>query len=161
MDPLSITANVVTVLQVTNSIISLCYEVRSALRQSPWSLTRTIDEIRDLRNVLENLDHVCGSLDSSKTPDATRLRSFQLLCESENGPLSRCLRELSSLQKKIAAKSNVSAPCTLMEKTRMFAQVMGWQLKENDVKAALGRIERCKNTILLALTADETYAAFV
>jgi hypothetical protein len=155
MDPLSVVANVITVLQVANSIIVICYEVRSAIKQSPWSLTRVIDEIRDLRNVLESLENICGTLDSSKSSDATRLRSFQLLCGSETSPLARCLQELSSLEKKIATNKVTPGKSTLLFKTRALTQVMGWQLKEGDAKVALERIERCKNTIQLALTADE------
>lgn len=156
MDPLSVVANVVTVLQVANSIISVCYEVRSALKQTPWSLTQLIDEVRDLRNVLETLENTCGKLDSSNDLDATRVRSFELLCEPETGPLARCYQELSNLEKTItSSKRNVGKPKPF-SKARAFTQVMGWQLKENEAKSSLERIERCKNTILLALTADET-----
>ncbi|KAI4659135.1 uncharacterized protein J4E78_005559 [Alternaria triticimaculans] len=134
MDPLSVTANVITVLQVANSVITICYEVRSALKQSPWSLTRTIDEIRDLRNVLESLEQVCRALDTSKESDTARFRTFQLLCESETSPLSRCLQELLDLEKKINSGKQTPGRSTLLAKARVFAQVMGWQLKEGDAK---------------------------
>ncbi|KAI4678733.1 uncharacterized protein J4E84_008551 [Alternaria hordeiaustralica] len=148
MDPLSVTANVITVLQVANSIITICYEVRSALKQSPWSLTRTIDEIRDLRNVLESLEQVCRALDTSKESDTARFRTFRLLCESETSPLSRCLQELSDLEKKINSGKQTPGRSTLLAKARVFTQVMGWQLKEGDAKVCLERIER-KMTISL------------
>ncbi|KAI4932040.1 uncharacterized protein J4E92_003939 [Alternaria infectoria] len=134
MDPLSVTANVITVLQVANSIITICYEVRSALKQSPWSLTRTIDEIRDLRNVLESLEQICRALDTSKESDTARFRTFQLLCESETSPLSRCLQELLDLEKKINSGKQTPGRSTLLAKARVLAQVMGWQLKEGDAK---------------------------
>ncbi|KAI4644263.1 hypothetical protein J4E93_006163 [Alternaria ventricosa] len=137
MDPLSVTANVITVLQVANSIITICYEVRSALKQSPWSLTRTIDEIRDLRNVLESLEQVCRALDTSKESNAARFRTFQLLCESETSPLSRCLQELLDLEKKINSDKQTPGRSTLLAKARVFAQVMGWQLKEGDAKMTI------------------------
>jgi hypothetical protein len=156
MDPLSVTANIITVLQVANSIISICYEVRSALNQSPWSLTRIIDEIRDLRNVLETLENACGNLSSTNALDSARFRNFRLLCDTESSPLSRCLRELSNLEKKIAPDKRSAGKSKFLSKTRALSQVLGWQLKEEDAKLCLGRIERCKSTIILALTADET-----
>ncbi|KAH4986916.1 hypothetical protein HBH69_015840 [Parastagonospora nodorum] len=154
MDPLSITANIITVLHVANSIISVCYEVRSAVKQSPWSLTRTIDELRDLRNVLESLETAYNALDRAKSVDETRVRSFRLLCDSEASPLARCLQELSMLERKIT-KNGRGTP-RLFSKAHAITQVIGWQLKENDARLSLERIERCKNTIILALTADET-----
>ncbi|KAI4606225.1 hypothetical protein J4E80_010202, partial [Alternaria sp. BMP 0032] len=158
MDPLSVTANVITVLQVANSIITICYEVRSALKQSPWSLTRTIDEIRDLRNVLESLEQVCRALDTSKESDTARFRTFQLLCESETSPLSRCLQELSDLEKKINSGKQTPGRSTLLAKARVFTQVMGWQLKESDAKL----IKPCRALLLdirkMTISLNETTA---
>ncbi|KAI4952850.1 hypothetical protein J4E86_006386 [Alternaria arbusti] len=160
MDPLSVTANVITVLQVASSIITICYEVRSALKQSPWSLTRTIDEIRDLRNVLESLEQVCRALDTSKESDTARFRTFQLLCESETSPLSRCLQELLDLEKKISSGKQTSGRSTLLAKARVFAQVMGWQLKEGDAKTQL--IKPCRALLLdirkMTISLNETTA---
>ncbi|PSN71840.1 hypothetical protein BS50DRAFT_236580 [Corynespora cassiicola Philippines] len=152
MDPLSVTANVITVLQLANSIISICYDVRANLNKAPWSLTRVADEIKDLRNVLEQVEKASERLDQSCTADSKQLCVFKLLVEPENGPLARCHEELAILEKKIVSSYGHR---TSISKQRAFLQVMGWQLKESDAKACLARIDRCKSTILMALTADE------
>ena len=154
MDPLSLTANVITVLQLANSILSVCYDVRATIKRAPWSLTRVLDEIRDLRNVLEKLEEISEKWDDSCNPDEKRLRAFTLLSEPDVGPLARCHQELVALEKKIASSYGSG---NSISKLRAFIQVMGWQLKENDAKACLERVDRCKTTILLAMTADEAY----
>jgi hypothetical protein len=151
MDPLSVTANIVTVLQVANSILSICYEYRAAIKEAPWSLTRIVEEIKDLRNVLERLEQVTDRVDALRCQEVEKFRPFQLLCEPETGPVAQCHHELCDLEKKISYPSEAAKP----SKRRVFIQVMGWQLREKDAKAHIERIERCKKTILLAITADE------
>ncbi|OCL09904.1 hypothetical protein AOQ84DRAFT_403155 [Glonium stellatum] len=152
MDPLSITASIIAVLQATSSIVSVCYEFRAALKKSPWSLTCVMDETRDLRNVLENLEHLSKRLDEPSVADAKRRRAFSLLCDPNIGPLTRCHQELSFLENKIVSSSGYGKADT---KRRTFMQVIGWQLKECDVKLCLERIQKCKDTLLLAITTDE------
>ena len=152
MDPLSITANIVTVLQLANSILSVCYEYRAALQKAPWSLTRVVDEVKDLRNLLENVEHVVEPLDEGNFEDTKRLRTFAILCDPESGPLIRCHQELALLERKIVSSYGIGRSTS---KRKAFIQVMGWQLREHEAKECLERIDRCKSTILLAMTADE------
>lgn len=152
MDPLSFTANILTVLQATNSVIHLCYEFRAALQQAPWSLTRIVDEFTDLRNVLESLEQLSERPTGSCSGNNPKLRSFQLLCEPESGPLARCLQEVLNLEGKILGPKGITRK---FSKMRAMVQVLGWQLHEDEATTCLQRIHRCKSTIQLALTADE------
>jgi len=152
MDPLSLVANVITVLQAANSIITMCYECRAAVRKAPWSLTKVLEEMRDLRAVLESLMYVAERCVESPGRDYPQLRALDLLCDPNTGPLTRCEQELLYLEKKIKPCGDVKKR---ISKPRALLQVMRWQLKENEAKAILKRIERCKITIALAMTADE------
>jgi hypothetical protein len=152
MDPLSLTANIITVLQAANSIVSVCCEFRAALQRAPWSLTRVVDEIKDLRNVLESLEQMSEKLGESGNDDAHRLRAFQMLCEPKTGPLACCQQEMVVLERKILGANGIAKP---FSKRRAFMQVVTWQLEEHDAKQCLERIHRCKSTIQLALNADE------
>lgn len=151
MDPLSLTSSIITVLHLVNSIVAVCYEFRSALKDTPWSLTDIVDEIRDLRNILETLERI-SEQQTSNPVDKSRLRSLNVICEPETGPLASCVKVLLSLQKKIEPRA-----CSgkVPSKRRALMQVMGWQLNESETRATLQRIERCKSTIILALTEDE------
>jgi hypothetical protein len=151
MDPLSITASIIAVLQATNAVISLCYDFRAALQHTPWALTRTIEEARDLRNVLETLENLSKALQDDKSRNSKRMPSFQLLCEPE-GPLDTCLRELTHLTSKIIPPSSVERPDS---KRRALIRALDWKFKDADAKTSLERIERCKSTLSLAITADK------
>lgn len=40
-------------------------------------------------------------------------------------------------------------------KRRAIIQAVGWKLKDGDARECLERIDRCKNTLSLAMSADE------
>jgi hypothetical protein len=158
MDPLSITAGIITVLQVTNTIISICYDYKAALKKAPWPLTRVLDEAKGLRSVLESLEQhvVDGSMASSPFPSSKSQGAFKLLFELDRGPLAACLRELTTLEGLLGPSKRASK---LGSMGRAFDLALGWTLKDSDVRLCLERIERCKSSLLLAITADEAYVA--
>jgi len=150
MDPLTITTGVIAILQATSAIISLCYDFKAALKNEPWSLTTTINGLKDLRNVLEKLEELTQNfnmpLSSSNRP------IFELLSNSDDGPLVICERELSFLEKKIRAStySEING-----SRSKAILQALRWQFKDKDAKECMDRIERCKTTLSLALSADQ------
>ena len=144
MDPLSVTAGVVAVLQAANAVISLCYDFRAAIKNSPWALTRILDEVRDLRNVLETIEQL--------SPGAEERPLLQMLIDPKYSPLTACFYELSALEQKINVTSNTTWP---FKKRIALAKAISWKLNENEVKECLAKIERCKSTLSLAITADE------
>jgi Fungal N-terminal domain of STAND proteins len=149
MDPLSITASIIAVLQATTAVLSICYDYRSAIKHHPWGLAKAIDEVRDLRNILESLE-----LLSSKSDDGsdTRLSNLRLLCKQETGPLQGCLAELHQLEKKITSPKWSNQ---LGKRRKALIQAIGWQVKDGDVQQSLQHLNRFKTTLNLALTADE------
>jgi hypothetical protein len=151
-DPLSISASIIAVLQATNSVVSLCYGFRAALKKAPWSLTRIIDQVKDLRNTLETLDRLADTIDDRSPEEAKKRPVFRLLCEPKEGPLATCLRELAYLEEKIMSSSRFG---NTGSKRRAFIQAVGWQLNDRDAMLCLERIERCKSSLNLAITADE------
>lgn len=66
MDPLSISASIIALLQATSALISVCYDFRACIKNAPWSLTRVIDEVKSLRNILETLDRLTDSIENDK-----------------------------------------------------------------------------------------------
>lgn len=146
MDPLSISASVITILQTTTAIISVCYNVRAALRNEPWSLTRIITELKAFRSILESLEELVQGLNQPQS--SGRGRIFELISSSDNGPLVICQRELDILDKKLRVASHTE---TNLSKRKAVLQALRWQLRDKDAKACLERIERCKTTLSLAL----------
>jgi hypothetical protein len=156
MDPLSISASIIALLQATTTVISICYDFRACIKNIPWSLTRVIDEVKSLRNVLETLEELSQS---HLNTDVKRRPVFELLCDQENGPLVSCERELGHLEEKVMGKGWVEKVGGVVGgkdrgKRQAFMKAMGWRLKDGDARECLDRIERCKNTLSLAISAD-------
>ena len=152
MDPLSINASIIAVLQATHAVISVCYDYRSAVKNSSWELPKVIDELTSLRNILETLERLARKAESADPVAESRLPNLKWLCEGPAGPLVTCLKEVEALEKKLApppwsgqAKSKRSA----------FIAALGWPLKKEDTKKTLENIERSKNTLNLAITGDQ------
>ncbi|KAI0808837.1 hypothetical protein GGR55DRAFT_680053 [Xylaria sp. FL0064] len=151
MDPLTISTGIITLLQATTAIITTCYDFRAALKKAPWSLTKIVEELKGLRSILEGLDEL--ALDC-EDPERLGMRPALEICMNpDNGPLVICLRELTNLDQKLRFSSYAG----ISGRKRMAAiQALGWQLSEKDAKECLERIDRCKNTLSLALAGDTT-----
>jgi len=155
MDPLTIATGVITILQATTTLISICYDYRAALKDEPWTLTDIIAELKALRNIIETLeDSFQRSLASKESKKADRWPSS--LSNMVDGPLVTCQRELWILDKKIRSAGLGEAEAS---KRGALLKALKWQLKEKDVKECLERIERCKSTLILALQEDQMYVA--
>lgn len=151
-DPLSITAGIVAVLQATNKVLEICYNFKAALRNGPWGLSQTIEEVRDLRAVLEQLDALADIPYSDDESALGKIWSnLSLLCKAQNSPLETCTQELRCLEKKVVASWSSKAGL----KQRALKRAFSWSLREDEIKQSLQRIERCKATLSLAITADE------
>ncbi len=150
MDPLSVTASIVAVLQTANAIISLCYDCKSVVKGTPWALTQTITELQDLRHVLETLDSLAEA-DEKPQSSIYKSRSLEILCDPQSGPLVTCRRELQHLSTLVGLDTNATSD----SRRRAVLRAVQWQFREKDVKHCLERIERCKTTLGLAITADE------
>ncbi|KAK8017904.1 hypothetical protein PG991_007094 [Apiospora marii] len=150
MDPLTITTGIVTLMQATTAIISLCYDFRAALDDIPWSLTRLVEELKGLRNILEALDELAMGWNRESRP--THQAALETCLNPNSGPLCICLRELNALE----ATLKLSGLAGVTGKRRVAAiKVISWRLKDKDAKECLDRIERCKSALSLALAGDE------
>jgi hypothetical protein len=159
MDPLSVTASIIACLQAANAVVSVCLDYRAALNQAPWGLAKAIEEIRDLRNVLESVECLADQSNSQSvqvnSDKKRQWTSLELLC-SDHGPLQHCAAELSRLEKKLCAPKWTQS---LGKKRKALIQAVGWQVRDSDMKESLKTLGRYKATITLALTADEVCVA--
>lgn len=152
MDPLSVTASVIAVLQVANTVISVCYDFRAAIKDAPWALTRIMSSINELRLILGRLEQVAN--ESELTFDDTnvaRLTTLEVLCR-EGGAISNCFQELVALEKKLVPGSWAG---NAGSKRRALIQSIGWQFKGKDAEETLQRLEGYKSTLNLAITMDQ------
>ena len=141
MDPLSVTASVIAILQISGAIITICYDYRSRIKDAQKEASRIINDLNSLRHVLDSLFVLLE--DESEHKPVQRSALDKLV--GDDGPLGRCLVELNVLEKKLKPK----------EGWRAAKASILWPLNNSDVKKVLQDIDSTKSTIQLALAADQ------
>jgi Fungal N-terminal domain of STAND proteins len=149
MDPLSITANVIAILQLTSTIISSCTAYISAVKDAPKDLRAIMIEVGSLQAIIRVID--------LPTPDQAHSRLLESL-RGPSGPLDRCKEALKALSKLLdehnTEQGTDDTRPTKRAKTLPSITTLAWPLKRNKAKDLLEEIGKYKSTISLALTAD-------
>jgi len=148
MDPLSICASVWAIIEASGAILKLCYHVRSGLKKVPWSLIRIIEEIRDLRNITEAIQ---SAVDAVAVEDDNGVS--QRFLEAINSPLLDVKSELAALERRIL---RVPIEDLVESRWKAFTQSLTWELREQETKEHLARLERCKASLSLAITSQNS-----
>lgn len=140
-EPLSTIASLIAVAQISGSIISTCYEYRRGLKGVANDVMRLADEVKSLRHVLESLIKLVDDHPS-------QFHSVELLGR-QNGTLSRCLKELQTLQDKLQPSKGWKA----------VGRALKWPLSEPELLKVLSRLDRMKTTITLAISTDQMFVS--
>lgn len=149
MDPLSVSASLIAVIQITGSIISFCYDYRQGAKHASKEIVQISDELNSLRDILDSLLRLAEKAEvEGGLNGVSQLSTFQLLLK-DDGPLWACRRELEKLKEKLEPEGEAGG-------WRGLKKVLVWPLKEGDVKKTLGMLERLKSTLQLGLSADQT-----
>ncbi|KAF2686652.1 hypothetical protein K458DRAFT_297429 [Lentithecium fluviatile CBS 122367] len=135
MDPLSVTASIIAVLQLSAKVLEYLNNVKDA----PKDRTQCAVEMLNLCSLLYKLrDHVEQS-------DPTQPWCFAIHdLAAKNGPLDQFKRALETLQTKIGAGN----------RSNKASEALMWKFKKEEISSTLGRIERLKSLIELALQMD-------
>ena len=158
MEPLSVTANVIAVLQATEAVISICCDYQSSVKGSEWELPRVLREIRGLQDVLGMLKELTEEAEMPDSSYQFRLPALRSLCDPDTGALDNCSAELEALKCKLTP-SAWSGPAG--SKRRGLVEALSWPLKKGETEKILKSIERTKNTINMAMAVDQTYVYVV
>jgi hypothetical protein len=138
MDPLSITGTLIAVVQITTTVISICYDYRSGVASSSREVVQITESLNSLKEVLESL------LRLIETTRAGELPTVELLAK-DGGTLQSCQAELERLGRKLEPEKG----------WRKLRNNLVWPLKEGEMRRALEVLERWKSTMQLALSADQ------
>jgi hypothetical protein len=138
MDPLSITGTLIAVVQITTSVISICYDYRSGVASASRDVVQITESLNSLKEVLESL------LCLIETTKVGELSTVELLAR-DGGTLQSCQAELERLRGKLEPEKG----------WRKLKNSLVWPLKEGEMRRALEALERWKSTMQLALSADQ------
>jgi len=153
MDPLSITASLIAVLQISGTVISALYEYRTGVKSASKDAARIITELNSLRSILESLLQAVEKEDSNasfNSDGGSRLANFQALTQ-ENGELKRCQADLEAVSMKLDGDEAGS-----LSGWKKMRRALVWPFKEKDVEKMLQSVQKAKSTMQFALSADQT-----
>ena len=135
MDLLSITASVIAIVQLTGTVIGYLHDVKDA----PKDCKVVKVEVANLYSLLIRLQcHL--EQDDVNSPWYTAVRALN----ASGGPFDQYLQSLQQLESKIAGDG----------RAHKFRRALVWIFSKEAVASILGRIERLKALIAIALEMD-------
>ena len=97
---LALNASIIAIIQISNTVLSICYDYSAALHRSLGALGVLQDDVKALRDVLQTLEPLAKKAELEDPTKGTWLQTFKILCGS-GGPLETCLHELERLERKL------------------------------------------------------------
>ncbi|MCJ1244864.1 hypothetical protein MMC30_002065 [Trapelia coarctata] len=142
MDPLSATASVIAVIQITGQVFNICQTYFQGVKSARKDIKRLRDEVTAFQDALTSV------ADLADAPDSTQLSNLHLLTKAD-GLLQRCKIDLEDLVARLQAGMGKD------EKMKQFGlRALKWPLSSKEVDRELMVLSRYKETFALALTTD-------
>jgi hypothetical protein len=135
MDPISITASIIAILELTTTLMGYINDVRRATREQ----AKVAVEASNLYSLLINLRFRVEE-SRSNDPWFTQVK----LLGRENGPLDQFKDVLEKMVEQISSS----------RKRDQVKSALTWKFTKSEVDNALQRMERLKSLIQCALTED-------
>ena len=139
-DPLSVTASIIAVIELTGTVGHLCYKYRSAVKGAAKDAARITNEVDALRGVLQQLLSIAEEEEEAGTH---RLVALSKIAQP-GGSLEQCTKDLDVLIIRLEPKDG-----SLHVKSSLT-----WPFKAGEVENTLNGFERLKSTLQLAILAD-------
>lgn len=162
MDPLSITASIIAVLEVTGRITTYCLkyvQMAKNAQSEPLQVVREIGGFHLILTTLRDLAEREEPAGSGTRPlpydsqDHSLLPILRRLCQPGE-LLSSCREKLEGLEKDLAPPLKViSKPGSRRE---TLLHTLTWPLKDGQIKKVLAEINRFISVFSLALSTDTT-----
>jgi hypothetical protein len=140
MDPLSSTASVIAVIQISERILTLCSEYAIAVKGAKGDIERLNSEVTALFDVLKKVK------DLADGPDAATLTALNALTK----PIAQCSSELLAIRARLDP--------TRQTMNRLGLRSLKWPFKSKEVNIVIEALQRYKTTINMALNVDQWLA---
>ena len=153
MDPISLTASAIAILQLTQGLAKVTRNVYKDIKNAPKEVTELLDEFANFCTVLESLTTVIEEAESDERfevarnglygipQNASRLPTIQEITKA-NGPLATCHGEMVVLRGKLDENAS---------KTKRSFQ---WPFEKRETTALTGRLRNLKSVLDTAIATD-------
>jgi hypothetical protein len=135
MDALSAAASIITVLQLTSTVIGYLNDVKDA----PKECQQCKIEASNLESLLKSL-LCCVVQGQTGDPWFTAIRALNI----DNGPLDQYKQVLEQLRSRLEIKDRVQE----------FKRRLLWKFRKEEIASILARMERLKSLVSIALEND-------
>ncbi|RYP77300.1 hypothetical protein DL769_003449 [Monosporascus sp. CRB-8-3] len=135
MDPLSVTASIIAALQLSAKVLAYLNDVKDASKDRTLCAIETSNMYRLLFNLRDRVEE--GDFEK---PWYTAVRALAV----ENGPLDQFKQALETLQTMLTDGGRL----------KKVGEALMWKFKKEEVASILGRMERLKSLVEIALQMD-------
>jgi len=142
MDPLSITASTIAIIQIADKIISVCKDYIRTVKDAPSDLRTILIEVGSVKCVIEVLQLLVSEETDGSSDILKKLKR-------DDGPVAGCKEALTVLENQLPKPQEYSRGAK-----RRKIDALAWPFKEPRARKALEDIGRHKATISLALTTE-------
>ena len=146
MDGLSAAASVIAVLQISESVISACYQYYKTAKGARKDILEVISMVKDLKGTLDTIQFLLDEEgDDAEDPRLPLLKS-----------LDRSFKACESVLKDVSEQLGVEI-CTDLDPETVkvgFKKKATWPWKEKDVGKILQSLEKFKTIFILALSGE-------
>ncbi|OIW22523.1 hypothetical protein CONLIGDRAFT_606829 [Coniochaeta ligniaria NRRL 30616] len=147
MDPLSIAASILAVVQIADRVISLCRFYLELSRDAPSDLRVILIETSALKTILDNIQFL-----ASNGHGPTTLSTLT----GKDGPIEGCHKALDQLSGLFSSEyaHDASSNRSKRRKVKATLTTLAWPFKGSRARKLLAEVVQHKTTLNLALTAD-------
>jgi hypothetical protein len=146
MDGLSAAASVLAVLQISESVISACYQYYKTAKGARKDILEVISMVKDLKGTLDTIQFLLDEEgDDAEDPRLPLLKS-----------IDRSFKACESVLKDVSEQLGVEISTDLDPETVKvgFKKKATWPWKEKDVGKILQSLEKFKTSFILALSGE-------
>ena len=149
MDGVSAAASIIQVIQISEQVISACYQYYRSVKGAKKDILDIINHVGGLKSTLESLQLLIDSVGDPADPRLSHLARLDV-------PLKSCQSELQSIANKLHV--NPAMNFNLANVKVSIPRQLTWPWKEKEVEKILAVIEKQKTIFILALGGDTLQA---
>jgi Fungal N-terminal domain of STAND proteins len=148
MDPLSVTAGVIAIVQIVDRITSTCRAYITAVKDAPRDLRTIVIEVESIKCILGILELLAHGNDGDTPAILEKLNG-------PNGPLAGCMGVLAALDS-LFPETSANTEGGKRRKTLMSLAHLAWPFKADKARKYLEDLAIYKSTISLTLTSESS-----
>lgn len=149
MDPLSITASVIAILQLSNTVYKAAREYYTGVKAAPKEIKRLLEELEAFNDILIHLSDITakaerndkGSAPHETSHKGTWLPSVTKLLEPD-AALRLCFAEMQQFMDRVTIQKS---------KTK---KALKWPFQKEEIYQTIGRLQKLQSLLEFAIATD-------